>query len=177
MTAPRPQWDDHLLAQLLDAALDAEHRPPAPPGTGGEVEELADLADTLRVALPLPALPVGGRSEVRAAALAVRVARRPFRARLARRCRHNVAPGSRDRRRPGQRLPAAPSLAQPRFAAFELADQSLHEATKALSAHQPAKALTDINRAAKVLQSQEGPGGRDYRARPRPPRTPSRRPS
>lgn len=79
MTAPRPQWDDHLLAQLLDAAIDAEHRPPVPPGTGGEVEELADLADKLRVALPVPALPAGGRSEVRAAALAVRVARSPFR--------------------------------------------------------------------------------------------------
>ena len=82
MTPSRPQWDDHLLAQLLDAALDAEHRPPVPPGTGGDVEELAELAGTLRVALPLPALPVGGRAEVRAAALAMRVARRPFRARL-----------------------------------------------------------------------------------------------
>ena len=49
-----------------------------------------------------------------------------------------------------------PSPARARFAALELADQSLHEATKALSAHQPAKALTDINRAAKVLQSQGG---------------------
>ncbi len=49
-----------------------------------------------------------------------------------------------------------PTPARARFAALELADQSLHEATKALSAHQPAKALTDINRAAKVLQSQGG---------------------
>ncbi len=157
MTAPRPQWDQHLLAQLLDAALDAEHRPPVPPGTGGEVEDLADLADALRVALPLPDLPAGGRSEVRAAALAVRVARRPFRARLAVAAVITLLVGAVVGGALGNAFQQQPSLAQQRFAAFELAAQSLHEATKALSAHQPAKALKDINRAAKVLQSQGAP--------------------
>ncbi|MGA3220532.1 MAG: hypothetical protein ABSE77_15860, partial [Acidimicrobiales bacterium] len=157
MTAPRPQWDDHLLAQLLDAALDAEHRPPVPPGTGGEVEDLADLAGTLRLALPLPALPAGGRSEVRAAALAARVARRPFRGRALVAAVITLLVGAVIGGALGNAF-QQPSPAKARFAALELADQSLHEATKALSAHQPAKALTDINRAAKVLQSQGGAG-------------------
>ena len=61
MTAPRPQWDDHVLAQTLDAALDAGGRASVPPGTGGEVEDLADLAGVLRAAR-LDAVLFGGRA-------------------------------------------------------------------------------------------------------------------
>ena len=57
-------------------------RPSAALALVPETDDLADLAASLRAAMPMPELPSGGRTEVRAAALAVRGAKRRDRARL-----------------------------------------------------------------------------------------------
>ena len=80
-----PGGDERDLADALDAALDAGAAGASGPRTPseGEVGRLSDLAGALRQALPLPALPSGGRSDIRAAASAARAVRRPSRYRLA----------------------------------------------------------------------------------------------
>src|SRR5208282_4742535 len=74
--------DERDLAEALDAALDAETQARRRAGPRAPTDDLADLAAGLRAAMPPPELPIGGRTEVRAAALAVRGAKRRDRTRL-----------------------------------------------------------------------------------------------
>ena len=82
MTAEFPDRDERALAEALDAALDREPQAQRRAGPRAPTDDLADLAASLRAAMPMPELPSGGRTEVRAAALAVRGAKRRDRARL-----------------------------------------------------------------------------------------------
>ncbi len=82
MTAEFPDRDERARAEALDAALDREPQAQRRAGPRAPTDDLADLAAGLRAAMPMPELPSGGRTEVRAAALAVRGAKRRDRTRL-----------------------------------------------------------------------------------------------
>ncbi len=82
MTLEFPDRDERAKAEALDAALDRGPQAQRRAGPSSGTDNLADLAASLRAVMPMPDLPTGGRTEVRAAAFAARGAKRRYRARL-----------------------------------------------------------------------------------------------
>ena len=82
MTVEFPDREERARAEALDAALGRGPRAQRRAGPRSETDDLADLAASLRSAMPMPDLPGGGRTEVRAAALAVRGTKRRDRTKL-----------------------------------------------------------------------------------------------
>ncbi|HXW77858.1 MAG TPA: hypothetical protein VEJ84_00085, partial [Acidimicrobiales bacterium] len=156
MSRDLPGRDERELAEALDQALDRPDRLPVAAGTSASVARLVALADDLCEALPPPALPLGGRAEVRATALAVRAMRRRNRVRLLVAAAVTllvgaVAGGVVSSAINGSAPPSTDLSAQ-----LVLAKEQLNEASQALTARNPAKAQHLINAAAQVIQSQEG---------------------
>ena len=142
MSRELPGKEERELAEALDQALDNPDRLAVSTGTPPDVARLAALADDLCEALPLPALPLGGRAEVRATTSAVRAIHRRDRARLlvaaAITLLVGAVAGGVISSAIGQSGPPPTNLA----AQLVLAKEQLSEASQALTAKNPVRLST-----------------------------------
>jgi hypothetical protein len=147
MTSELPDREERARAAALDAVLDKGQQAQRRTGLGGPVDDLADLAASLRGAMmPMPELPSGGRTEVRAAALAVQGAKRRGWAKLLVAAAVTLVVGALG----GAALSGA--VQQPSPTSDQAAVQvDLNYASGYLAKHNSAKASQYIERASKAI--------------------------
>ncbi len=146
MTAEFPNREERARAEALDASLDRGPQAQRGAGARSPTDDLADLAAGLQAAMPMPELPSGGRTEVRAAALAVRGARRRDRTRLMAAAAVTLVVGVVG----GAALSSAVQQQGPTSSQAQV-QVDLDYASGYLAKHDPAKAKQYIERASKAM--------------------------